>query len=60
MWSWKIVLCKGLRFAIPPKNVEYSEFLVPFEMTFRDIKSLEVSNLNKECVKSRLRDNVYT
>ena len=52
----KIVLCKGLSFAIPPKTIEYYEFLVPFEMLFRDINSLEVSNLNKECVKSRLRD----
>ena len=38
----------------PPKAVEYSEFLLPLEMLFRDINSLEVSNLNKECVKSRL------
>ena len=29
-------------------------------MLFRDINSLEVSNLNKECVKSRLRDSAYT
>ena len=56
----KIVLGKGLSFAIPPKTIEYSEFLVPFEMLFRDINSLEVSNLNKECVKSRLRDSAYT
>ena len=57
----KIVLCKGLSFAILTKTIEYSEFLVPFEMLFRDIKSLKVSNLNKECVKSRLRDTcVYT
>ena len=56
----KIVLCKGLSFAIPPKTIEYSEFLVPFDMLFRDINSLEVSNLNKECVKSRLRDSAYT
>ena len=28
-------------------------------MLFRDINSLEVSNLNKECVKSRLRDSAY-
>ena len=52
----KIVLYKVLSFAIPPKTIEYSEFLVLFEMLFRDINSLEVSNLNKECVKSRLRD----
>ena len=29
-------------------------------MLFRDINSLEVSNPNKECVKSRLRDSAYT
>ena len=56
----KIVLCKGLSFAIPPKTIEYSEFLVPFEMLFRDINNLEVSNLNKERVKGRLRDSAYT
>ena len=37
----KIFKCKGLRFAIPPKTIEYSEFLVPFGMLFRDNKSLE-------------------
>ena len=29
-------------------------------MLFRDINSLEVSNLNKECIKSRLRDSANT
>ena len=28
----EIPLSKGLRFAIPLKTIEYSEFLVPFEM----------------------------
>ena len=53
----KIVLSKGLSFAIPPKTIEYSEFLVPFELLFGDINSLDVSNLNKECVKGRLWDS---
>ena len=56
----KIVLCKGLSFGIPLKTIEYSEFLVPFEMLFRYINSLEVSNHNKECLKSTLRDRAYT
>ena len=55
-----IVLSKGLSFAIPRKTIEYSELLVPFEMLFRDINSLKVINLNKECFKSNLRDNTYT
>ena len=44
----KIVLSKGLIFVIPPKTIEYSKFLVPFEMLFRDINSFGVSNLNKQ------------
>ena len=55
----KIVLCKGLIFAIPPKTIECSEFLLLFEMQFRDIASIEISNFNKECVKSRHRDSAY-
>ena len=56
----KSVLCKGLNFAIPPKAIEYSEFLLPFEMLFREITSLDIDNFNEECVKSRLRDSAYS
>ena len=47
----KIVLIKGLGFANPPNTIEYSEFLIPFEILSRYITSLEVNNFNKECVK---------
>ena len=56
----KSVLYKGLNFAIPPKAIEYSEFLLPFEMLFREITSFDIANFNKECVKSRLRDSAYS
>ena len=56
----KSVLCKGLNFTIPPKAIEYSEFLLPFEMLFREITSLDIGDFNKECVKSRLRDSAYS
>ena len=56
----KSVLCKGLNFAIPPKAIEYSEFLLAFEMLFREITSFYIGNFNKECVKSRLRDSAYS
>ena len=50
----KSVLSKGLIFAIPPKPIEYSEVLLPFEMLFREITNLDIGDFNKECVKSRL------
>ena len=51
-------MCKGLDFTIPPKAIEYSEFLLPFEVLFREITGLYIGDFNKECVKSRLRDTL--
>ena len=33
----KSLLSRGLNFAIPPKNVNYADYLPPFELLFRDI-----------------------
>ena len=55
-----MVLCKGLKLTIPPKAIEYSEILLPFEMLFRETTSLDIGEFNKECVKSRLRDSAYS
>ena len=35
--SW---LSKGLNFTIPPKNINYADFMLPFELLHRDIHSL--------------------
>ena len=33
----KSLLCKGLNFAIPPKRVDYTDHVLPFELLFRNI-----------------------
>ena len=33
--------------------------MLPFELLYRDVDSLEVSNLGKEFIKSRLRDFAF-
>ena len=45
----KSLLSKGLNFAIPP-NINYADFLLPFELLYRDVDPLEVSNLDKEFI----------
>ena len=55
----KSLLSKGLNFAIPAKNINYADFMLPFELLCRDVDSLEVSNLDKEFIKSRLRDSAF-
>ena len=38
----KSLLSKGLNFAIPPKDINYADFMLPFELLYRDADSLEV------------------
>ena len=42
--SEKGLLCKGLNFAIPPDKLEYSDYLLPFELLYCDIKDLDLPN----------------
>ena len=34
--------------------------MLPFELLYRDVDSLEVSNLDKEFIKSRIRDSTFS
>ena len=34
--------------------------MLPFELLYRDVDFLEVSNLDKEFIKSRLRDSAFS
>ena len=54
------LLSKGLNFAIPLKNINYADYMIPFELLNRDVNSLEVFNLDKEFIKSRLRDSAFS
>ena len=56
----KSLLIKGLNFAIPPKKTEYSKFLLPFELLFRDTKSNSESSVDLASVKARLQDTAFT
>ena len=47
----KTVLAKGLNFALPPKKLDYADYLTPFELLFRDIKELSVDDSILERVK---------
>ena len=44
----KSFLSRGLIFAIPPKSVNYTDYLLPFELLFRDIDFCEIPSCDKE------------
>ena len=56
----KSLLSKGLNFAIPPKDINYADFMLPCELLYSNVHSLEVSNLDKEFIKSTIRDYAFS
>ena len=54
--SEKSLLCKGLNFAIPPDKLEYSDYLLPFELLYRDIKDLDFLNEKTNFLKAEIKD----
>ena len=52
--SDKSLLSPGLNFALLPVSLEYSEYLVDYELNFRETLSLETSHFYRELLKSSL------
>ena len=53
--SKKSLRCKVLIFAIPPKILEYADYLLPFELLYRDMHNIDITNEKKEFQKLELR-----
>ena len=53
--SDKSLLSKCLNFVLPHASLEYSEYLVDYELLFRDTLSLETFHLDRVLLESRLR-----
>ena len=56
----KSVLRKGLNFSVRPKSIEYSEFILPFELLFRDIKQENLCSEDLSLMKARLLDTALS
>ena len=56
----KNVLCKGLDFSVKSGLIEYSEFLLPLELLFHDIKREDLCNEDICVIKARLLDTALT
>lgn len=53
----KLVLGKGLNFAISPKKLNYADYCLNFEILFRDIMKLDMNNnANEDFIKTKLKE----
>ena len=53
-------MCKGFNFSLKPGLIKYSEFLLSFELLFRDLKREDLRNENISLIKARLLDRALT
>ena len=56
----KSLLYKGLNFAIPPDRLEYVDILLPFELLYRNIQNLDVTDQKKQLLKGRIKDSALS
>ena len=56
----KSLLNKGLNFAISPKNLNYADYMLPFELLFRDIDLLDIPRTDRDFIQVRLRCCAFT
>ena len=58
--KWKNVLSKDLQVALTPKRLEYADYMLPFELLFREIKTNDLTTLQSSSIKFRLLDTAFT
>ena len=49
-----------MNFAIPPKNLNYTDYMLHFELLFRDIDLLDIPRTDRDFIQGRLRDCAFT
>ena len=49
-----------MSFTIPPKTLEYADYLLPFELLYCDIYNLDITNEKKEVLKTRIKDSAFS
>ena len=57
----KKLLAKGLNFCLPPKQLKYADYLVHFELFYRDIRKLEIlSNEDLDFLKTKTKETALS
>ena len=57
----KKLLAKGLNFCLPPKQLKCADYLVHFELLYRDIRNLEIlSNEDLDFLKTKTKETTLS
>ena len=58
--SEKSLLCKGLRSALPPKEIDYADFLLQFNLLYRDTLQFNLLSEKRYILKNKLKDICFS
>ena len=50
------LLIKGLNFAIPPKNLRYEDYMLQYELLYRDLSKIDITNEQLIFAKNEVRN----
>ena len=56
----ELLLIKGLNFAVPPKKLRYEDYMLPFELLYRDFSNIECKKEDLVFAKNELRHIAYS
>ena len=58
--SEKSLLYKALRFALPPKKIDYADFLLQFELLYRHTLQFNLPSEKRDLLKNKLKDICFS
>ena len=58
--SKKSLQCKGLRFALPPKKIDYADFLLQFELLYHDTLQFNLLSEKRDLLKNELNNICFS
>ena len=56
----KSLLAKGLNFALPPKKLDFADYVTPFELLYKDVKDCDISRQNLDLLKVNMKKIAYS
>ena len=58
--SEKGLLCKGLRFTLPSKKIDYVDFLAQFEILYRATLEFNLPSEIRDFLKNKFKDSCFS
>ena len=56
----KSLLAKGLNFTLPPKTLNFADYMTPYEMLYRDIKGSDATQFDLDVFKVNLKKVAFS